>query len=408
MPQQVIFYSWQSWTDPASHRNLIEHCLEQAVRELRKDDSLKLDPVIDRDTLGVSGSPDIAGTILEKIRAADVFVADVSFVDEGGRPGRRVPNPNVSVELGYALGVLGPERVVCVFNAANGDVESLPFDVRGRRVMTYRLGSRPAEEDQAWIEARAAQRRSLTAALKAEITSALSVADPATTRFLSDLAGALSNLIIFGSEAEDRPVKPGSEAMRRALEQTAVELRRSASRESATRLGVDSSIREVADAAESAIVFSRNLGSENRQRYLELIHRAVSLASELKRTWIDTNPPSRETLRTIQTRLREMRAFLGDAALRLKNDATHARFDEAETTANKVGLELCQIGLINLDGIQPGISSRLQELGRNLHLVGVSIRYRGGVGRRAMAILEDVVRLSEEFGQLVDALPRER
>jgi hypothetical protein len=53
-----------------------------------------VEPVIDRDTAGVPGSPDIAHTIFDKIDAAAVFVCDVSIVnaDTAGRP---TPNPNV-------------------------------------------------------------------------------------------------------------------------------------------------------------------------------------------------------------------------------------------------------------------------------------------------------------------------
>ncbi len=106
MAQQVVFYSWQSWTDAGANRNFIEDCLERAIKEIRKDDSLRLDPVIDRDVQGVPGSADIANTILSKIAEADVFVADVSFVNDLA-PGRRTPNPNVLMELGYALAKLG-------------------------------------------------------------------------------------------------------------------------------------------------------------------------------------------------------------------------------------------------------------------------------------------------------------
>jgi hypothetical protein len=102
MAQQVLFYSWQSWIDGGANRNFIEDCLERAIKEIRKDDSLRLDPVIDRDTQGVPGSADIANMIFGKIVGADVFVADVSFVNNAS-PGRRTPNPNVLVELGYAL-----------------------------------------------------------------------------------------------------------------------------------------------------------------------------------------------------------------------------------------------------------------------------------------------------------------
>jgi len=50
---------------------------------------------------------------------------------------RAVPNPNVLIELGYALKALGHERIVLVFNKTFGKIEKLPFDLRMHRTLTY-------------------------------------------------------------------------------------------------------------------------------------------------------------------------------------------------------------------------------------------------------------------------------
>ena len=65
---------------------------------------------LDHDRKGVSGSPDLASTILDKIRASDVIVADVTPVGAtGGDPGKKLINSNVAIEPGThsALGVTG-------------------------------------------------------------------------------------------------------------------------------------------------------------------------------------------------------------------------------------------------------------------------------------------------------------
>jgi hypothetical protein len=57
---------------------------------------LKLDPSLERDTRGVPGSPDIAATIFDKIKRADIFVGVVSFINpEAG--GRLTPTRNIEV-----------------------------------------------------------------------------------------------------------------------------------------------------------------------------------------------------------------------------------------------------------------------------------------------------------------------
>src|SRR5262249_32772453 len=50
---------------------------------------------------------------------------------------RRTPNPNVLLELGFAIAHLGWDRIVLVQNTEFGGPDELPFDLRGRRTVTY-------------------------------------------------------------------------------------------------------------------------------------------------------------------------------------------------------------------------------------------------------------------------------
>jgi hypothetical protein len=133
-----VFYSWQSDRLNSTNRGLIQDALEGAIKDLKEDAEIAVEPVIDRDTMGVAGSPDIGLTILAKIDAAVAFIGDVSFVatDVADDP---VPNPNVLIELGYAMKALGHGRIVMVMNTAFGPPEKLPFDLRQKRTVTYHL-----------------------------------------------------------------------------------------------------------------------------------------------------------------------------------------------------------------------------------------------------------------------------
>jgi hypothetical protein len=134
--RRTVFYSWQSDLDPKFNRNLIEDALERALMAVKRDKVVTIEPVLDRDTSGTPGSPAIADTIFNKIAIADVFVADVSIINSNAE-GRKTPNPNVILELGYAVSQLGWDRVLLVQNTDYGSPESLPFDLRGRRVVSY-------------------------------------------------------------------------------------------------------------------------------------------------------------------------------------------------------------------------------------------------------------------------------
>jgi hypothetical protein len=140
MQKQTIFYSWQSDLPNSTNRGFIQDRLEEAIAELKSTETLKVDPVLDRDTAGVPGSPDIGLTIFSKIEKAAVFVCDVSIINSGAEE-RPCPNPNVMIELGFALRTLGASRILMVMNTAYGGPERLPFDLRQKRVATYELCS---------------------------------------------------------------------------------------------------------------------------------------------------------------------------------------------------------------------------------------------------------------------------
>jgi hypothetical protein len=162
--RRIVFYSWQSDLPNATNRGLIQAALEAAAENIAGDETVAVDPVIDRDTEGVAGSPDIASTIFAKIIAADLVVADISLISAPTAK-RQTPNPNVLVEVGYALKTLNFDRVILVFNSAFGKIESLPFDLKMRRVIVY--AAAPDETD------RASVRRDLTGKLERALRSAL-------------------------------------------------------------------------------------------------------------------------------------------------------------------------------------------------------------------------------------------
>ncbi|MEI6695638.1 MAG: hypothetical protein WCO13_06195 [Bacteroidota bacterium] len=132
-----IFYSWQSDLPNNTNRGLIEDSIKIALKEI-SNDNIHLDIVIDRDTQGVSGTPDIANSIFKKIDNSSIFIADISFINSQSTD-RKCPNPNVLIELGYAAKTIGWNNIICLFNIEFGRVEDLPFELRFRRPLTYKV-----------------------------------------------------------------------------------------------------------------------------------------------------------------------------------------------------------------------------------------------------------------------------
>ena len=131
-----IFYSWQSDLPNSTNRGFIQRALERAAQSIGNDPAIAVEPVVDRDTTGVPGSPDIVDTIFEKIDSCQVFVCDVSIINPNDSQ-RPTPNPNVLLELGFALKRLGWSYIIMIFNSSFSPIERLPFDLRTKRVTVY-------------------------------------------------------------------------------------------------------------------------------------------------------------------------------------------------------------------------------------------------------------------------------
>jgi hypothetical protein len=136
-----VFWSWQNDYSPKECRFFIKKALEEAVKkvgeELQVEDADR--PSLDHDTKGESGMVDIAATILQKISESAVFVADLTPISKSDE-GKYIPNPNVCIELGWAMQKPGVNRIIVVLNAAEGCTEKdLPFDISHRRIMSYNL-----------------------------------------------------------------------------------------------------------------------------------------------------------------------------------------------------------------------------------------------------------------------------
>jgi hypothetical protein len=132
MRKVVVFYSWQSDRPAKVNRTFIGRALEDAAKQLNAERSLGVEIVVDQGTQGVSGTPPVSQTILDKIGKCDIFLPDVTYVaaiEEGDKAGTPVPNPNVMTEYGHALSVKGHGFMMPVMNVAYGGPGDLPFDM---------------------------------------------------------------------------------------------------------------------------------------------------------------------------------------------------------------------------------------------------------------------------------------
>ena len=140
---KTVFYAWQSDLPNRTNRTFIANCLGAAIENVNANRSPGEQLVLDKDTQDVSGMPVVSEVIFSKIANCAVFVGDTSFITTP-QFARQSPNPNVLIELGFALASIGDRRIIGLFNDASGDAHDLPFDLRNRR---FPLACHVAEND---------------------------------------------------------------------------------------------------------------------------------------------------------------------------------------------------------------------------------------------------------------------
>jgi len=131
-----IFYSWQSDLPNIKNRSLIENGIKKATQLLLSDCPKVTEFKIESDSRNELGTPDLAITIFNKIDLCDIFIADISIINQESSK-RLVPNPNVLLELGYAAKTIGWSNIICLYNREFANVEALPFDIRSRKPIVY-------------------------------------------------------------------------------------------------------------------------------------------------------------------------------------------------------------------------------------------------------------------------------
>lgn len=144
--KRTIFYSWQSDLNSKDNHFFIEGAIKASLKELSRNTLDKIELNFDKATRDVTGSPDISSTIFNKITSSNVFIADISFINSEIDGMRKTPNPNVLIELGYAVRNLGWDNIILIFNEVYGSLEDLPFDLRNHRVMRYSSDNKDAKK----------------------------------------------------------------------------------------------------------------------------------------------------------------------------------------------------------------------------------------------------------------------
>lgn len=132
----IIFYSWQS--DVEFNNRAIRESLRLSITDLERLESFPFLEIKDS-TSNLVGATHIPDSILADISKSDIFICDLAIIGQSNNQNRKIPNPNVLIELGYAISKLGWSRIVVLFNEQLGDLKDVPFDIEKRSVLLYKV-----------------------------------------------------------------------------------------------------------------------------------------------------------------------------------------------------------------------------------------------------------------------------
>jgi hypothetical protein len=145
-----IFWSWQSDSPAHIGMDFIKEALNDALSAVTR--LLEVDAAdrfhLDHDTKNTIGWPSVVDTIFSKIDQSLVFIGDATPVLRS-TSGKHSLNPNVLLELGYALKALGSERILLIWNTSGKfKPEDLPFDIRHRSApISYCLTKKSTDKE---------------------------------------------------------------------------------------------------------------------------------------------------------------------------------------------------------------------------------------------------------------------
>lgn len=139
MSEIRVFYSWQADLPRETNNHAIRMSIKRSCLNIEQQIP-ELQFIIDEATREVSGSPHIPSTIFDKITKCDIFISDISVINNHDIDHKKISNPNVLIELGYAVNIVGWERIILLFNKQFGSFPAdIPFDIDRHRALDYKV-----------------------------------------------------------------------------------------------------------------------------------------------------------------------------------------------------------------------------------------------------------------------------
>jgi hypothetical protein len=337
--------------------------------------------------LGVSDAGELQGLEqLDQAASRDALIRRLEGVCHGQIKPSITPAAVFAVE---------EDRVVLVIRVPRG--EQPVYYCHGKPYVRHLRQSRPAEPHEV------IERVAHYLTLRSAVAVAAAPEDaPAQRRsqFLSSLATALRDLLLWADEAEARRVNPGLRDLMFQFGFAADELRVLASMEEAEDLDLASSLRSLSEKADAVAHHTHTLDGESRRAFLDKIDAARSEARRLWDAALKDVPLAEETRLQALEAVRQMAKQLKDLADRGQGWIDQGRLSELQAEVSGIGRRVTELAYLGLDEDSNAWVAEVRSLGHELHLVDM-LRFTMG-GREVAQLLE----LTSKAADRLAALPK--
>ena len=224
-------------------------------------------------------------------------------------------------------------------------------------------------------------------------------ADSSGSRFVSDLATILVDVLIDADEFEERKFNPWLDQARTQLGAAGQQLRQLAADDQAVQRNLDVRLRALADEVESAASHRLTFGPESWNTLATYVRTAKDQAAALKAAVIDDVPLSAQARTELADLIKRSSRQLADLDLRAERMAREVRIQEVQEEASVIGRNILTASHYSWMSSDSPLITGLREIGRSLHLLETQRLYMDG-GESVRRIIQSVHDLSGRLQEL--------
>ncbi|WP_420428102.1 helix-turn-helix domain-containing protein [Algiphilus sp.] len=233
--------------------------------------------------------------------------------------------------------------------------------------------------------------------LQASPTPAGNDADDEMSQFYSGLSRVLADILVVTDEADERQFNPWLDMWRSDLGYAASELREMAVLEIAQTEGVESDLRELANALDEVANMRLYLGSGADLK--QAVTDVAELATGMMDSYFADAPLADGALNQVRELIRTSALKLQDLYERAGEMVESGRIEELQGQASELARPLTRVCWYNIDPIGTDVRSELKDVARTLHLTETMQLYMDG-GASMRAVVDRIKESADKLAEL--------